>query len=143
MLDGVPIISPKGAMGLMQLMPETWHEMRSRYGLGDDPYDPHDNILAGTAYLRELLDRFGTGAFAAYNAGPGRFAAYLDGSQPLPAETQKYLLHIKTGVPEVTVSEPNETLFFEKSMPSSTINSSFATTDNAHNLFVPLSGDTP
>ena len=49
--------SPKGAMGLMQIMPETWAELRSRYGLGNDPYDPHDNILAGTAYLRELRDR--------------------------------------------------------------------------------------
>ncbi len=63
--------SPKGAMGLMQIMPATWAELRVRYNLGNDPYDPHDNILAGTAYLRELLDRYGSpGVFAAYNAGP-------------------------------------------------------------------------
>ena len=49
--------SPKGAMGLMQIMPATWAELRVRYNLGNDPYGPHDNILAGTAYLRELLDR--------------------------------------------------------------------------------------
>jgi len=143
MLDDVPITSPKGAMGLMQLMPETWQEMRLRYGLGDDPYDPHDNILAGTAYLRELADRFGIGAFAAYNAGPGRFAAYLDGSQSLPAETRKYLGRIASSVREATISAPHETLFFEKSIPSSTTNSSFVTTVNAHDLFVPLSGGAP
>lgn len=150
MLYGEPITSSKGAMGLMQLMPETWQEMRLRYELGDDPYDPHDNILAGTAYLRELLDRFGIGAFAAYNAGPGRFAAYLDGSQSLPAETQKYLLHIKTGVPEAAVSEPNETLFFENSAPSKmspvaldSKNSHVIAIVNSHDLFVPLSGGTP
>ena len=50
----VRAISPKGAMGLMQIMPETWAHLRVRYGLGADPYDPHDNILAGAAYLREL-----------------------------------------------------------------------------------------
>ncbi|WP_347341494.1 lytic transglycosylase domain-containing protein [Bradyrhizobium pachyrhizi] len=66
--------SPKGAMGLMQIMPATWAELRQRYDLGSDPYDPRDNILAGTAYLRELLDRYGSrGAFAAYNAGPTRY----------------------------------------------------------------------
>jgi soluble lytic murein transglycosylase-like protein len=48
-------ISPKGAMGLMQLMPDTWAALRVRYGLGRDPYDPRDNILAGAAYLREML----------------------------------------------------------------------------------------
>ena len=50
----VRALSPKGAMGLMQIMPETWAALRSRYGLGADPYDAHDNILAGAAYLREL-----------------------------------------------------------------------------------------
>ena len=143
MLDGLPITSPKGAMGLMQLMPETWQEMRLRYGLGDDPYDPRDNILAGTAYLRELLDRFGTGAFAAYNAGPGRFADYLDGSQSLPAETRKYLSRIASSVPEAAISAPHETVFFENFAASNNRNSSVARTVGAHNLSVPLSGDTP
>ena len=52
----VHAISRKGAMGLMQIMPETWAHLRVRYALGADPYDPHDNILAGAAYLRELHD---------------------------------------------------------------------------------------
>ena len=64
-------LSPKGAIGLMQIMPLTWEALRQRYRLGADPYDAHDNILAGTALLRELYDRFGAGGFlAAYNAGP-------------------------------------------------------------------------
>ncbi|WP_321176838.1 lytic transglycosylase domain-containing protein [Bradyrhizobium pachyrhizi] len=83
--------SPKGAMGLMQIMPETWAELRLRYDLGDDAYDPHDNIFAGTAYLRELHDRYGSPGFlAAYNAGPARYEEHLAG-RPLPAETQIYL----------------------------------------------------
>jgi hypothetical protein len=49
-------MSPKGAMGLMQIMPETWTSLRLRYGLGADPFDPHDNILAGAAYLRVTRD---------------------------------------------------------------------------------------
>lgn len=91
-LAGRPIRSPKGAMGLMQLMPETWAEMRSRLGLGADPDDPRDNILAGTLYLRLMYDRFGyPGLFGAYNAGPGRYAAWLAGKARLPAETIAYL----------------------------------------------------
>ena len=83
--------SPKGAIGLMQIMPETWAELRLRYNLGNDPYDPHDNILAGTAYLRELRGRYGSPGFlAAYNAGPARYEEHLAG-RPLPAETQAYL----------------------------------------------------
>ncbi|MBH5396597.1 lytic transglycosylase domain-containing protein [Bradyrhizobium sp. CNPSo 4010] len=83
--------SPKGAMGLMQIMPATWAELRERYNLGNDPYDPHDNILAGTAYLRELLDRYGSpGVFAAYNAGPARYEEHLAGGS-LPDETRAYV----------------------------------------------------
>ncbi|WP_249154698.1 lytic transglycosylase domain-containing protein [Bradyrhizobium manausense] len=83
--------SPKGAMGLMQIMPATWAEFRERYDLGNDPYDPHDNILAGTAYLRELLDRYGSpGVFAAYNAGPSRYEEHLAGGS-LPDETRAYV----------------------------------------------------
>ena len=52
-------------MGLMQIMPKTWTELRARYGLGADPYDPHDNILAGAAYIRELHDRYGSPGFLA------------------------------------------------------------------------------
>lgn len=84
-------ISPKGAMGLMQIMPETWAHLRARHGLGRDPHDPRDNILAGAAYLRELHDRYGSPGFlAAYNAGPGRYEDYLAG-RPLPSETRAYV----------------------------------------------------
>ncbi|MFG1419905.1 lytic transglycosylase domain-containing protein [Xanthobacter sp. V0B-10] len=83
--------SPKGAMGLMQIMPETWAELRIHYGLGDDPYDPHDNIMAGAAHLRELFDRYGNPRFlAAYNAGAGRYDAARK-ERPLPAETRAYV----------------------------------------------------
>ncbi|MEH2595099.1 soluble lytic murein transglycosylase-like protein [Bradyrhizobium sp. AZCC 1577] len=83
--------SPKGAMGLMQIMPATWAELRQRYDLGNDPYNPRDNILAGTAYLRELLDRYGSpGVFVAYNAGPARYEEHLAGG-PLPDETRAYV----------------------------------------------------
>ncbi len=85
-------VSPKGAMGLMQIMPETWADLRIRYGLGADPFDAHDNILAGAAYLRELHDRYGEPGFlAAYNAGPARYEQHLATGLPLPAETQNYV----------------------------------------------------
>ena len=86
-------VSPAGAMGLMQVMPGTWAMLRDQHGLGDDPFDPGDNILAGTAYLRAMLDRYGNiGAMlAAYNAGPGRYDAYLETGRPLPAETRAYV----------------------------------------------------
>lgn len=84
-------VSSAGARGLMQIMPGTWEDLRARWSLGRDPFDPRDNILAGTAYLRELHDRFGSPGFlAAYNAGPARYEAYLAG-RPLPAETRDYV----------------------------------------------------
>lgn len=86
-------VSPKGAMGLMQVMPETWAALRARHALGDDPFDPRDNILAGAAYLREMHDRYGTvaGMLAAYNAGPGRYDEHLASGRTLPAETRAYI----------------------------------------------------
>jgi len=91
-VDGRPVVSKAGAMGLMQLMPGTWSDMRALLGLGHDPQDPRDNILAGTFYLRLLYDRFGyPGLFAAYNAGPSRYSAFLAGARPLPPETLVYL----------------------------------------------------
>lgn len=87
-----------GAMGLMQVMPATYAELRVRYGLGPDGYDPRDNVLAGTAYLRELHDRFGVrGALAAYNAGPGRYQEHLDTGRILPLETRIYVARIAAG----------------------------------------------
>jgi hypothetical protein len=84
-----------GAMGLMQVMPRTWAAMRRRHGLGSDPYEPHQNIMAGTAYLREMHDRYGAPGFlAAYNAGPERMDAVLSGAMILPEETLNYVASI-------------------------------------------------
>jgi len=97
-LGGRPIVSRAGAMGLMQLMPRTWADMRARYALGADPYDPRDNILAGTAYLAAMYARFGyPGLFGAYNAGPARYAEWLAGRGRLPGETRAYLAQVAGG----------------------------------------------
>ncbi len=85
-------LSPKGAIGLMQIMPATYASLAARYGLGADPWNVRDNIMAGAAYLRELYDRYGASGFlAAYNAGPGRWEEHLSGARPLPGETVRYL----------------------------------------------------
>jgi soluble lytic murein transglycosylase-like protein len=108
-LRGLPIVSRAGAMGLMQLMPATWSEMRRANGLGGDPFDPHDNIIAGAAYLRAMYDRFGYPAlFAAYDAGPRRYSDHLNKGIPLPIETVDYLR--KTAVDGLS--------FSSKSLPS-------------------------
>jgi hypothetical protein len=94
-LDGRPITSPAGAMGLMQVMPSTYATLRDRYQLGADAYDPRNNILAGAAYIRELADQFGAPDFlAAYNAGPERLRDFLLRGRSLPSETQHYLQRI-------------------------------------------------
>jgi soluble lytic murein transglycosylase-like protein len=88
-------ISSRGAMGLMQLMPGTWVELSVRYGLGLDPFDVRDNILAGTAYLKEMHDRFGSAGFlAAYHAGPARYERHLATGQPLPPATIAYIASV-------------------------------------------------
>ncbi len=94
--SGTLVTSGAGAMGLMQVMPGTYDELRARYSeLGDDPYDPHNNILAGTAYIREMYDIYGSPGFlAAYNAGPGRLDDYLTRSRILPVETRRYVASI-------------------------------------------------
>jgi len=94
--SGDLVTSGAGAMGLMQVMPATYDELRERHeGLGDDPYEPRSNIMAGTAYLREMYDMYGTPAFlAAYNAGPKRLDDYLSGSRDLPLETRRYVAKI-------------------------------------------------
>ena len=88
-------LSRAGAIGLMQVMPTTYASMRARYGLGANPWSVRDNILAGTAYVRELFNRFGSPGFlAAYNAGPRRWEDHLAGARPLPAETVAYLARL-------------------------------------------------
>lgn len=79
----------------MQLMPETWAEMRARLALGNDPFDVRDNMFAGVAYLRKLHDRYGwPGALAAYNAGPARYDMYRSAGVPLPPETRAYMARL-------------------------------------------------
>lgn len=83
--------SPKGALGLMQLMPATIRQ----YGV-KNPFDPAENVRAGVAYLRELLDRYQNNeqlALAAYNAGPG---AVDNHGQAVPPyrETRDYVAHV-------------------------------------------------
>jgi membrane-bound lytic murein transglycosylase B len=99
-------VSPKGAMGLMQIMPETWADLRQRYGLSADPFDPHDNIIAGAAYLRELHDRYGSPGFlAAYNAGPARYEDHLATGQPLPPETRAYVALLAPLIGDGTIDD--------------------------------------
>jgi hypothetical protein len=108
-------ISHAGAIGLMQIMPGTWAELRAAHRLGDDPVDPHDNILAGTAYLRQMYDRFGSPGFlAAYNAGPARYQDHLDTGRALPLETRNYLAILAPLIADGTdiaraVSRPHRT----------------------------------
>jgi soluble lytic murein transglycosylase-like protein len=90
--ENLPIVSTVGAMGIMQVMPETYRDMKAQYGLGADPYDPQDNIYAGTAYLKWLHYKYGYPAmFAAYNDGPGNIENYLYHGRALPAETRGYI----------------------------------------------------
>jgi cell division septation protein DedD len=94
-LDGGLITSGAGAMGLMQVMPDTYAGLRDRYNLGDDPFDPHDNIMAGVGYMREMYELYGSPGFlAAYNAGPARLDDYLANVRPLPDETRHYVAMI-------------------------------------------------
>ncbi len=103
---GSLITSGAGAMGLMQVMPGTYDELRGRYPeLGSDPFDPHNNIMAGTAYIREMYDIYGSPGFlAAYNAGPGRLDDYLTRSRSLPGETRRYVASIG---PKIAGAFPN------------------------------------
>ncbi len=91
-IDGQFVTSVPGAMGLMQLMPPTYDDMRGQYGLGADAYEPRDNIMAGTAYIRQMYDVYGSPGFlAAYNTGPGRLDDFLTRNRPLPHETRQYV----------------------------------------------------
>ncbi|WP_293482576.1 lytic transglycosylase domain-containing protein [Phenylobacterium sp.] len=92
-------LSPAGAMGLMQVMPGTYADLRVRYGLGADPYQPRDNVMAGAAYLREMYDRFGAPGFlAAYNAGPAWYLQHVTDGRPLPLATRAYVAKLSPSV---------------------------------------------
>jgi hypothetical protein len=140
---GRPIRSRAGAMGLMQLMPATWAAMRDRYDLGADPDAPRANIMAGTAYLRLMYDRFGyPGLFAAYNAGPGRTALAITGSRALPVETQNYLALVagRQIIPESIPSAAPDTLFAVRVRSDTTVTPASPSPQRS-TLFVDLSPD--
>ena len=83
--------SPKGAMGLMQIMPKNSTHMKIK-----DPYDPYENIMGGSAYLKKLLTLYKgnqTLALAAYNAGPAKVKKF-GGIPPYP-ETKAYITKVK------------------------------------------------
>jgi soluble lytic murein transglycosylase-like protein len=127
-------VSPKGAMGLMQLMLGTWDELRDQHGFGADAFDPRTNILAGTAYLKAMYERFGSpGLFAAYNAGPGRYAEHLRTKKPLPAETRAYV----AGIEKALADAPETVVTNAKTSPSSAQNSPQIAFDTR--LFFPIS----
>jgi soluble lytic murein transglycosylase-like protein len=162
----VGAVSSAGAMGLLQLMPGTWARQRARLGLGSDPFDPRDNIMAGTSYLREMYDSYGTaGMLAAYNAGPGRYEDWRDRGRPLPAETRAYVakiapqLQIGSAATAVTSAAPvqpvrlswtQSQLFAARSNGSDGASGSFAAavsprpleppTTPLNGLFAPVSG---
>jgi soluble lytic murein transglycosylase-like protein len=150
-------VSPMGAMGLMQLMPGTWEELSEQHGLGNDAFDPHTNILAGTAYLKAMYERFGSpGLFAAYNAGPGRYAEHLRTGKPLPAETRAYVASIEkalAGMPESVFTNAKTGPSPAQNTPQIALDARLffpiSTGENSENparngeLFVPLSTQKP
>jgi len=167
----VDAVSSAGAMGLMQIMPDTWAGLRVRHHLGDDPFDPRDNILGGTAYLREIYNRFGSPGFlAAYNAGPERYQQHLDTGRPLPRETRAYVATLAqmlgfdplTGTTTVAARQPDwrEAPLFvgrwdraptanrvqiergaTEGSPSGSRSNDSAQDEPAHDLFVTQSGE--
>lgn len=145
-MNGAPITSPAGAIGPMQVMPRTYDELRLRYGLGPDPADVEQNILAGTAYLKELYGRFGrAGMFAAYNAGPERYQAYLDGNLPLPEETRAYLAALGNFLPDIAgevAFSSGEDLFFPLSGQDSATTAT-QSAPSSSTLFIPLNPPSP
>ncbi len=140
MLNGRPVTSRSGAIGLMQVMPDTYEEMRRAHGLGPDPHDPRDNIFAGAAYLRAMFERFAwPGFLAAYNAGPERYADHLRTGLPLPLETQSYLAIIAQTDPSPPPSAlPSGTRLFFTLRTVADASSNPGKIPASSGLFVPL-----
>ena len=135
-------------MGLMQVMPRTYSDLRKQLGLGADPYAPADNITAGAAYLQQMYRRYGyPGMFAAYNAGPGRFDDYLLRQRPLPSETLAYVAKIAPGAETAfsSAGQPVVGLTPRVAAPRSRAHSEalFVSLDTHSALFVPLSQPNP
>lgn len=99
-------VSSAGAMGCMQIMPATWASLTARYGLGNDAFDPRANMIGGALYLRQMVDRYGLpGAFAAYNAGPGRYEAWRDHGRRLPTETINYVARLAPSARTISATQ--------------------------------------
>jgi soluble lytic murein transglycosylase-like protein len=147
-LNGRPITSPAGAMGLMQVMPRTYDDMRKQLGLGLNPYAPQDNITAGAAYLQQMYRRYGyPGMFAAYNAGPGRFDDFLLRQRPLPSETLAYVAKIAPGAEiafAVSANTARMPISHASGMPErAAADTLFVALNTRSALFVPLSAPRP
>lgn len=100
-------VSPKGAIGCMQIMPATWAYLSPRYGLGQSPFDARMNMIGGALYLAELTRKFGLpGAFAAYNAGPARYTRYAVSGVPLPEESVAYAARLGGAVVAANAEPP-------------------------------------
>ena len=101
------VVSRKGAIGCMQIMPATWAYLWQRHGLGSDPFDARMNMIGGALYLAELTRRFGLpGAYAAYNAGPARYVRFAASGVPLPAETVAYAARLGGAVAPTIAERP-------------------------------------
>ena len=126
----VGVTSSAGAMGLMQVMPQTYATIRATLGLGANAYDPHDNIMAGAAFLRAMHDRYGDAGFlAAYNAGPARYEEFRAGGRALPSETILYMARL------------GPMLGVDGGLPLPMIVQSAVSTPEAAPIFVSLHGD--
>jgi len=115
--------SSKGAMGLMQIMPKTWTELRARYGLGAEPFDPHDNIwpvlhtsATSTMVRRARVPR-------RLQCGTGRYERHLATGRPLPDETQAY---VATLAPMINRARPTCSLCCRKVVAGPTFTVPFA-----------------
>lgn len=110
-------VSPKGAMGLMQLMPETARAMGVQ-----DPFKPHENVAGGVKYLAAMMDRFGGRldlALAAYNAGPNAVARYR--GIPPYTETRNYVTRVLETYRRLSSGLALDTVYLAMDNPDSVV----------------------